>query len=49
VRQLLRANLNSDVEYIKEVSSLLGEVRSAWVAIGPEVRRTPPAEVALSR
>jgi flagellar protein FliS len=49
VRQLLRANLNSDVEYIKEVSSLLGEVRSAWVAIGPEVSRTPPAEVALSR
>jgi flagellar protein FliS len=38
VRQLLRANLESNVGLIKEVSSLLGEVRNAWVAIGPEVR-----------
>jgi flagellar secretion chaperone FliS len=38
VRQLLRANVDSNVGFVKEVSSLLGEVRSAWVAIGPEVR-----------
>jgi flagellar protein FliS len=38
VRQLLRANVDSNVSLVKEVSSLLGEVRSAWVAIGPEVR-----------
>jgi flagellar protein FliS len=37
-RQLLRANAESRVDFIKEVMSLLGEVRSAWVAIGPEVR-----------
>jgi flagellar protein FliS len=38
VRQLLRANVDSNISFVKEVSSLLGEVRSAWVAIGPEVR-----------
>ncbi|HEY6453536.1 MAG TPA: flagellar export chaperone FliS [Steroidobacteraceae bacterium] len=38
-RQLLRANVDSNAEFIKEVVSLLGEVRSAWVAIGPEVAR----------
>jgi flagellar protein FliS len=38
VRQLLRANVDSNIEFIKEVTSLLGEVRSAWFAIGPEVR-----------
>jgi flagellar protein FliS len=37
-RQLLRANADSNIELIKEVTGLLGEVRSAWVAIGPEVR-----------
>ena len=50
MRQLLRANVESNSEYIKEVSSLLGEVRSAWTAIGPEVRQTHgTAELALSR
>ena len=37
-RQLLRANADSNPEFIREVSSLLGEVRGAWLAIGPEVR-----------
>src|SRR5665213_186728 len=37
-RQLIRANSESNVDLIREVASLLGEVRSAWVAIGPEVR-----------
>jgi flagellar protein FliS len=38
-RQLLRANVDSNIDHIKEVTSLMGEVRSAWVAIGPEVRQ----------
>lgn len=38
MRQLLRANLESNSDYIKEVASLLGEVRGAWTAIGLEVR-----------
>jgi len=44
-RQVLRANADSSIEFIKEVASLLGEVRGAWVAIGPEVRAavTPEA------
>ena len=37
-RQLLRGNVENKAHYLKEVSGLLGEVRSAWVAIGPEVR-----------
>ena len=50
MRQLLRANADSNIEQIKEVSSLLGEVRSAWTAIGPEVRQThATAEAALGR
>jgi flagellar secretion chaperone FliS len=38
-RQLIRANAENNAEFMKEVASLLGEVRSAWVAIGPEVRQ----------
>jgi flagellar secretion chaperone FliS len=37
-RQLLRGNVEGKVQYLKEVSGLLGEVRGAWVAIGPEIR-----------
>jgi len=44
--QLLMANVQSDVNKITEVMSLLNEIRSAWIAIGPEVRKsnagTPP-------
>lgn len=46
-RRLILANLNSDVSVITEVMGLLGEIRGAWVAIGPEVRQmkagVPPA------
>lgn len=51
MRQLLRANLENNLEYVKEVASLLGEVRSAWTAIGPEVRNisTPPTGAVLAR
>ncbi len=38
VRRLLLANVNNDVRPLAEVASLLDNVRSAWVAIGPEVR-----------
>jgi len=38
-RRLLRANVESNVACIDEVLGLLGEIRSAWVAIGPEVRQ----------
>jgi len=37
LRQLLRANVDSNSALVTEVASLLGEIRSAWLAIGPEV------------
>ncbi|HEX5458630.1 MAG TPA: flagellar export chaperone FliS [Steroidobacteraceae bacterium] len=40
-RRLMLANLNSDPAPVVEVLSLLGEIRSAWVAIGPQVRQAP--------
>ena len=39
MRQLLRANVDNNPAFISEVLSLLAEIRSAWVAIGPEVRQ----------
>ena len=39
MRQLLRANVENNPAFIAEVLSLLAEIRSAWVAIGPEVRQ----------
>ncbi|HEY0341014.1 MAG TPA: flagellar export chaperone FliS [Steroidobacteraceae bacterium] len=43
-RQLLMANVQSDTALVTEVLSLLNEIRSAWIAIGPEVRKVvPPA------
>jgi flagellar protein FliS len=38
-RQLLMANVESDVQKISEVLGLLNEIRGAWIAIGPEVRK----------
>ena len=38
-RQLLMANVESDVQKITEVLGLLNEIRGAWIAIGPEVRK----------
>lgn len=37
-RRLIQANLESDAHAVSEVQSLLGEIRSAWAAIGPQVR-----------
>jgi flagellar secretion chaperone FliS len=38
-RQILMANVQDDVSKITEVMSLLTEIRGAWIAIGPEVRK----------
>ncbi|HUN75127.1 MAG TPA: flagellar export chaperone FliS [Steroidobacteraceae bacterium] len=38
-RRLILANAQNDVGCINEVMSLLGEIRGAWVAIGPQVRQ----------
>jgi flagellar secretion chaperone FliS len=45
VRQLLLANIANDAGRVAEVQGLLNAIRSAWVAIGPEVRqaRVPAA------
>jgi len=43
LRQLLRANAENDLERIREVSALMSEIRGAWVAIGPELRKAAPA------
>jgi flagellar protein FliS len=39
IRQLLLANAADDIACLAEVENLLGELRSAWIAIGPEVRQ----------
>jgi len=36
--RLLTANVRSDAGCVTEVLGLLGEIRAAWVAIGPQVR-----------
>ena len=40
-RQLMLANVQNDGSRVTEVLSLLNEIRSAWIAIGPEVRKAP--------
>ena len=42
VRRVLHANLNNDRAALGEVLGLLGEIREAWAAIGPEVRGQGP-------
>ncbi len=37
-QRLMLANVRNDIGCITEVISLLGEIRGAWVAIGPQVR-----------
>ena len=39
-RRLLLANAEDNISCITEVERLLGEVRSGWIAIGPEVRKS---------
>ncbi len=38
IRRLLQANLSGDPAIVAEMTSLMGEIRSGWTAIGPEVR-----------
>jgi flagellar protein FliS len=38
IRQLLLANVGSNAGPVREVLSLLNEIRGAWSAIGPQVR-----------
>jgi flagellin-specific chaperone FliS len=40
IRRLTLANSKGDAAIVMEVSRLLEEIRSAWVAIGPEVRKS---------
>lgn len=42
-RRLMLANSAADVGCLVEVSRLLDEIRSAWVAIGPQVKQPAPA------
>ncbi len=46
VRQLLLANSSGDGGRVTEVLGLLTDIRSAWIAIGPEVRQARSANVA---
>ena len=46
IRRIMLANAGSDTEPLLEVTRLLEEVRSAWVAIGPEVRKAAAAGTA---
>ena len=41
-RQLIKANLTDRVETLDEVMHLLGEVRSAWIALPPDARALRP-------
>jgi flagellar secretion chaperone FliS len=45
-RQLLLGNVHSDAGRVSEVLGLLSDIRSAWIAIGPEVRRARASTVA---
>jgi len=38
-RRLLRATADNKLEMLDEVSTLLHEIRAAWLAIAPEARR----------
>lgn len=40
IRQLLLANVETDINRVTEVLGLLNNIRSAWIAIGPEVRKS---------
>jgi flagellar protein FliS len=48
IRRLVLANVSGDPAIVAEMASLMGEIRSGWLAIGPEVRKSgqPAAAVA---
>jgi flagellin-specific chaperone FliS len=41
-RQLVKANLNDRIETLDEVAQLLGEIRSAWIALPEDARALRP-------
>lgn len=47
-RRLIAANLSNDVSAVTEVLSLLGEIRGAWAAIGPQVKQAPPKAASIA-
>jgi flagellar secretion chaperone FliS len=49
MRRLVLANATSDAGPVLEVARLMDEIRSAWVAIGPEVRKAPPVRAPAPR
>ncbi|HVY81072.1 MAG TPA: flagellar export chaperone FliS [Steroidobacteraceae bacterium] len=42
-RQLMKANLTNRIETLDEVSHLLNEIRSAWIALPAEARALRPS------
>jgi len=44
-RRLLLANAENSIACIVEVERLLGEIRAAWIQIGPEVRKSAQPQV----
>jgi flagellar protein FliS len=47
-RRLVHANVNNDAAAVGEVLGLIGEIRTAWAAIGPEVRSGAVAAVSAA-
>jgi len=47
-RRLIAANLGNDVSAVTEVVSLLGEIRGAWAAIGPQVKQAAPRAASVA-
>ena len=41
-RQLVKANINNRVATLDEVTQLLNEIRSAWIALPAEARALRP-------
>ncbi|MGH8323581.1 MAG: flagellar export chaperone FliS, partial [Steroidobacteraceae bacterium] len=48
IRRLLLANAEDNVACITEVEHLLAEIRSAWIAIGPQVRASARPEASAA-
>ncbi len=46
-RRLLLANSTDNAGYLDECMSLLGEIRGAWIAIGPQVRAQHSKDVSV--
>jgi flagellar secretion chaperone FliS len=49
IRQLLKANVATDAGPVQEVQGLLNDIRSAWLAIGAQVRANGTVSPAHAR